>query len=190
MSSDLETYGEPFPARSARRSYLTFPQFTLSRSPIYSTASTCTFDLAPNATRRSLTAAYLRWEFLTTLDFEWEVFTGRRPWKWSFVVYLAARLLALMSVILTFIGFNLTTHFNCNVGCLFVRVPPPLEADLITGLVPICASFIVVLCRYRLVFASASWVSDSQADLFLPSSPHCTASYLGSPSGDETRLSL
>jgi hypothetical protein len=116
MSSDLETYGEPFPAGSARRSYLTFPQFTLSRSPIYSTASTCTFDLAPNATRRYLTAAYLRWEFLTTLDFEWEVFTGRRPWKWSFVVYLAARLLALMSVILTFIGFNLTTHFNCNVG--------------------------------------------------------------------------
>ena len=57
-----------------------------------------------------------RWEFVTTLDFEWEVFTGRRPWKWSFAVYLTARLLTLTAVILTFIGFNLTVEFNCNVS--------------------------------------------------------------------------
>jgi len=54
------------------------------------------------------------WEFFSTLDFEWEVFTGRRPWKWSFAVYLTARLLALTSVTLTFVGFNLTTQFDCN----------------------------------------------------------------------------
>ncbi|KAI9507576.1 hypothetical protein F5148DRAFT_1203583 [Russula earlei] len=61
-----------------------------------------------------LTAAHHRWEFLTTLDFELEVFTGRRPWKWSFAVYFLARLLALMSIILNFVGFNLTSEFNCN----------------------------------------------------------------------------
>jgi hypothetical protein len=67
-----------------------------------------------------LTAAYhYRWEFVTTLDFEWEVFTGRRPWKWSFAVYLTARILALASVILNFIGFNLTTEFDCNVSVYF-----------------------------------------------------------------------
>lgn len=114
MSSDLETYGESLLAGRARRS-LTSPQFVLSRSSIYSTASTCMFGLAPRY-EAILTTPYLRWEFLSTLDFEWEVFTGRRPWKWSFVVYLAARLLALMSVILTFVGFNLTAQFNCNVG--------------------------------------------------------------------------
>ncbi|KAI9438610.1 hypothetical protein H4582DRAFT_2076239 [Lactarius indigo] len=54
------------------------------------------------------------WEFFTTLDFEWEVFTGKRPWKWSFAVYLTARILALTSVILNFIGFNLTSRFDCN----------------------------------------------------------------------------
>jgi hypothetical protein len=62
-----------------------------------------------------LTAAYHRWEFVTTLDFEWEVFTGRRPWKWSFAVYFVARLLAMISTILTFIGFNVTAEINCNV---------------------------------------------------------------------------
>jgi hypothetical protein len=54
------------------------------------------------------------WEFVTTLDFEWEVFTGRRPWKWSFTVYLIARLCAFGSITLNFIGFNLTSEFNCN----------------------------------------------------------------------------
>ena len=63
-----------------------------------------------------LTAACRRWEFFTTLDFEWEVFTGKRPWKWSFAVYLTARMLALTSVCLNFVGFNLTSRFNCNVS--------------------------------------------------------------------------
>jgi hypothetical protein len=63
-----------------------------------------------------LMAACRRWEFFTTLDFEWEVFTGRRPWKWSFAVYLTSRLLALVAIVCNFIGFNLTTEFNCNVS--------------------------------------------------------------------------
>ena len=65
--------------------------------------------------RAMLTAAYHRWEYFTTLDFEWEVFTGRRPWKWSFVVYFIARLMAMASTILTFIGFNVTAEINCIV---------------------------------------------------------------------------
>lgn len=62
--------------------------------------------------------AWDRWEFVTTLDFEWEVYTGRRPWRWSFIVYVSARLLALACIILSLVGFNLTRQFNCN-----VRVP-------------------------------------------------------------------
>ena len=64
----------------------------------------------------TLTTACHRWEFVTTLEFEWEVFTGRRPWKWSFAVYLTTRMLAFTAIILNFIGFNLTTEFNCNVS--------------------------------------------------------------------------
>jgi hypothetical protein len=63
-----------------------------------------------------LMAACRRWEFFTTVDFEWEVFTGRRPWKWSFTVYLTSRLLALGAIMCNFIGFNLTTEFDCNVS--------------------------------------------------------------------------
>lgn len=56
-----------------------------------------------------------RWEFITTLDFEWEVYTGKRPCKWSFIVYLTARVLALICVILSLVVFNVTRHLHCNV---------------------------------------------------------------------------
>jgi hypothetical protein len=75
----------------------------------------CASILLLSMVRAMLTAAYHRWEFFTTLDFEWEVFTGRRPWKWSFAVYFIARLMAMASTILTFIGFNVTAEINCIV---------------------------------------------------------------------------
>jgi hypothetical protein len=57
-----------------------------------------------------------RWEFVSTVDFEWEVFTGKRPWKWSFAVYLTARVLLLMSTLGSLVGYSLTSFFHCNVS--------------------------------------------------------------------------
>ncbi|KAI0052066.1 hypothetical protein FA95DRAFT_1553737 [Auriscalpium vulgare] len=54
------------------------------------------------------------WEYFTSLRFEWEVFTGKRPWRWSFAVYFISRTLALGSTLLSFIGFNLHHKFNCE----------------------------------------------------------------------------
>jgi len=77
------------------------------------------------------------WEFVTTLGFEWEVYTGRRPWRWSFIVYIAARLLALFAVILSLVGFNVTREFNCNLW---------FRAVLFTGWFgAAAASFLLVL---------------------------------------------
>lgn len=60
------------------------------------------------------------WEFATTLDFEWEVYTGRRPWRWSFIVYVTTRVLALICFIISLVGFNLERAFNCNAWLRFV----------------------------------------------------------------------
>ncbi|KAH9990689.1 hypothetical protein BJV77DRAFT_600191 [Russula vinacea] len=54
------------------------------------------------------------WEIVTTLGFEWDIFTGKRPWKWSFVVYLMARTFCLAAVILNLIGYDLASEYNCN----------------------------------------------------------------------------
>ncbi|KZV64504.1 hypothetical protein PENSPDRAFT_738252 [Peniophora sp. CONT] len=54
------------------------------------------------------------WEWVTTLGFEWEVYTGKRDFRWSFCVYVVCRLFALAAIILAFIGFNVTTEINCD----------------------------------------------------------------------------
>ena len=104
-----------------------------------------------------LTVACRRWEFVTTLGFEWEVFTGRRPWKWSFAVYLTARMLALTSVILNFIGFNLTAHFNCNVSGSFEHS---------SVLFPVYTRLIFPQAWFRCVLVS-SWFSVAIASFLL-----------------------
>jgi hypothetical protein len=120
MSSEVHVYNESEPPISAldlvNDHNLTFPRPPCQCHPFIQRCLPVRFDFAaPTSTGAMLTAAYHRWEFFTTLDFEWEVFTGRRPWKWSFAVYFVARLLAMGSTILTFIGLNLTTPFNCTV---------------------------------------------------------------------------
>jgi hypothetical protein len=59
-----------------------------------------------------------RWEYLTTFDFEWGIYTGKQPWRWSFLAYIAARTLSLFNVTLSLVGYtNLLTEFNCEVCC-------------------------------------------------------------------------
>ena len=119
------------------------------------------FNLLHTTRFAMLTTPCRRWEFVTTLDFEWEILTGKRPWKWSFVVYLMARALALMAIICELVGFNLTSKFNCNVS---VRSGMPLfstdQPNLAAGLVPFCRSFGVVLSGYCLVPSRTSWVNE------------------------------
>jgi len=39
------------------------------------------------------------WEFVTTLDFEWSVIRGRRPYRWTIWIYSLTRLAALLSIV-------------------------------------------------------------------------------------------
>lgn len=59
------------------------------------------------------------WEFLTTLDYEWEVFRGRRRYRWTIWIYSLTRIAALMAVILNMVGFDTTTPINCQVWVTF-----------------------------------------------------------------------
>ncbi|KAH9177244.1 hypothetical protein EDB89DRAFT_1521740 [Lactarius sanguifluus] len=54
------------------------------------------------------------WEWVSTVPFEWEVFTGRRRFRWSFVAYELCRTMALASIITLIAGFNITHRFNCE----------------------------------------------------------------------------
>ncbi|KAH9954610.1 hypothetical protein BGW80DRAFT_1258661 [Lactifluus volemus] len=54
------------------------------------------------------------WEYLTTFGFEWNIYTRKRPWRWSYIPYIATRLLCLTSLILGIVGVNLKRPFNCD----------------------------------------------------------------------------
>jgi hypothetical protein len=72
-----------------------------------------------------------RWEFFTSLWFEWQIITGKRSYRWSIWVrasrprsdlllsflqlYSGCRFSALFAIITIFIGFNVTTPINCRV---------------------------------------------------------------------------
>ncbi|KAH9031647.1 hypothetical protein EDB85DRAFT_2145983 [Lactarius pseudohatsudake] len=88
------------------------------------------------------------WEFFTTLDFEWEVYTGRRQWRWSFLVYVSARLLALACVITGLIGFNLTTEFNCNLW---------LRCVLVSAWFAACTASLLLVLRGIAIWGRQTW---------------------------------
>ncbi|KAI0287045.1 hypothetical protein BC826DRAFT_76281 [Russula brevipes] len=46
------------------------------------------------------------WEFATTLDYEWSIFWGRRPYRWTIWIYSLTRLATLTTVINIIVGLN------------------------------------------------------------------------------------
>jgi len=121
MPSDIDVYSKSSPVVRPANLVHGLPSFSPSDHLVkvvhlFSGVYLCASILTHSVFFVTLMAACRRWEFFTTLDFEWEVFTGRRPWKWSFAVYLTSRLLALVAIMCNFIGFNLATKFDCNVS--------------------------------------------------------------------------
>ncbi|KAH9024117.1 hypothetical protein EDB84DRAFT_446754 [Lactarius hengduanensis] len=59
-------------------------------------------------------AGVFLWDFLTTLDFEWDYITGRREFRWTLLLYSLSRLGALGTTICNIVGFNATHQINCQ----------------------------------------------------------------------------
>lgn len=53
------------------------------------------------------------WEFVSTLDYEWSVYTGKRPFRWTVPIYSMTRCSALGAMICYMIGFNDTHRIDC-----------------------------------------------------------------------------
>ncbi|KAI0275775.1 hypothetical protein BGY98DRAFT_35992 [Russula aff. rugulosa BPL654] len=55
------------------------------------------------------------WEFLTTLDLEWNVIRGRRPHRWTIWIYSLTRLATLAFVAVNILSFDAPIPINCQV---------------------------------------------------------------------------
>ncbi|KAH9956517.1 hypothetical protein BC827DRAFT_1385966 [Russula dissimulans] len=60
------------------------------------------------------------WEFFTTLDYEWNIIQGRRPFRWpAFLIYSVTRLATLMSIVFALFNLNAKGHYNCEAVAVF-----------------------------------------------------------------------
>jgi len=59
------------------------------------------------------------WEFFTTLNYEWSVIRGRRPYRWTIWLYSLTRVATLVSAINVMIGFDTARPINCQLWVTF-----------------------------------------------------------------------
>ncbi|KAF8259727.1 hypothetical protein EI94DRAFT_997547 [Lactarius quietus] len=59
------------------------------------------------------------WEFFVTLDYEWSIIRGHRPYRWTIWIYSLTRVCALMAVVLNMVGFDSSTPINCQLWAVF-----------------------------------------------------------------------
>ncbi|KAI0274134.1 hypothetical protein BGY98DRAFT_96152 [Russula aff. rugulosa BPL654] len=55
------------------------------------------------------------WEFLTTLDLEWDVIRGRRPHRWTIWIYSITRLATLTFVVINILSIGVPIPISCQV---------------------------------------------------------------------------
>ncbi|KAH9026029.1 hypothetical protein EDB85DRAFT_196556 [Lactarius pseudohatsudake] len=62
------------------------------------------------------------WEFVVNIEFEYSVFTGKRKFRPSFLIYLGARWCPLFCVITILVGIDSANRINCQALVIFVFV--------------------------------------------------------------------
>ncbi|KAH9977428.1 hypothetical protein BJV74DRAFT_154799 [Russula compacta] len=98
------------------------------------------------------------WEFLITLDYEWRVIRGHRPYRWTIWIYSLSRVAALATVALDIATIDATIPISCQVRGRITRLLPYSRS--LTGYLPkativpqfilaylalACASLLIVL---------------------------------------------
>jgi len=59
------------------------------------------------------------WEFFSTLDYEWSVIRGRRPYRWTIWIYSLTRVATLVAAALNLIGLDVSTPIHCQIWVTF-----------------------------------------------------------------------
>ncbi|KAH9957061.1 hypothetical protein BGW80DRAFT_231287 [Lactifluus volemus] len=96
------------------------------------------------------------WELFITLDLEWSVIRGRRPYRWTIWVYSMARITTLVAVILNILRIDDSRSINCQLWVIFEHVFAYLA--LACALLLIVLRIIAIWGRNKTVLALATSV--------------------------------
>ncbi|KAH9166105.1 hypothetical protein EDB89DRAFT_1910943 [Lactarius sanguifluus] len=96
----------------------------------------------------------LFWEFVTNIGFEYSVFTGKRNFRSSFLLYLGARWFPLFCVITILVGFDSANQINCQ---LFSH----LSLASASALIVLRIAAIWGLNKIAVSIASIAWLANT-----------------------------
>ncbi|KAH9173132.1 hypothetical protein EDB89DRAFT_808915 [Lactarius sanguifluus] len=102
----------------------------------------------------------LVWEFVVNIGFEYSVFTGKRKFRSSFLLYLAARWCPLLCVITILVGFNPVNQINCQAIVTFVFLFSHLSLACASALIVLRIAAIWELNKIVISIASAAWLAE------------------------------
>ncbi|KAH9030083.1 hypothetical protein EDB84DRAFT_1676996, partial [Lactarius hengduanensis] len=103
----------------------------------------------------------LIWEFVVNIGFEYSVFTGKRKFRSSFLLYLAARWCPLLCVITILVGFDPVHRINCQAVVIFVFFFSHLSLACASALIVLRIAAIWGLNKIVISIASTAWLADA-----------------------------
>jgi len=83
------------------------------------------------------------WEVVTTLDYEWSVLRGHRPYRWTIWIYCLTRVAALTAITLNLISDNVMSRFNCEIEIIF---------ELIFGYLAFATASLLIVLRIIVIW--------------------------------------
>ncbi|KAI9436151.1 hypothetical protein F5148DRAFT_1294653 [Russula earlei] len=109
------------------------------------------------------------WEFVTSLDYEWSVIKGRRPYLWTIWVRIVAeiysftRVVTLTAAIVNLVGLDAATPINCQVWAFLNFIFSYLA--LASSSLLVVLRIIAIWNKNRFVIALAACVWGTNSDL-------------------------
>ncbi|KAH9041761.1 hypothetical protein EDB85DRAFT_1379440 [Lactarius pseudohatsudake] len=103
----------------------------------------------------------LIWEFVVNIGFEYSVFTGKRNFRLSFLLYLGARWCPLLCVITMLVGFDPVNRINCQAFVIFVFLFSHLSLACAEALIVLRIAAIWGLNKIAISIAAAAWLADA-----------------------------
>ncbi|KAH9047038.1 hypothetical protein EDB84DRAFT_555721 [Lactarius hengduanensis] len=101
------------------------------------------------------------WEFVVNLGFEYSVFTAKRNFRSSFLLYLAARWCPLFCIITILVGFDSANRINCQAFVIFLFSHLSLASA--SALIVLRIAAIWGLNKIAISIASAAWLANTGA---------------------------
>ncbi|KAH9032848.1 hypothetical protein EDB85DRAFT_1162722 [Lactarius pseudohatsudake] len=103
----------------------------------------------------------LIWEFVVNIGFEYSVFTGKRKFRSSFLLYLGARWCPLFCVITILVGVDPVARINCQAYVVFAFLFANISLASASALIVLRIAAIWGLNKIAILIASAAWLANT-----------------------------